>query len=80
METLEIDPLTKFFSAIKNPTTKDRCEGRLKLFFQYLKLEGYLSEQAKTFSKKAKQDPQWATYIINEYMRGHDKRAEKKRD
>jgi hypothetical protein len=77
---IELDPLEEFFSAIKNPLTKDRYEKRLRMFFDFLKLEGDLSKQAKEFLKKAMQDkPEfvWATYKINEYMHFQKLRAEK---
>src|SRR5579884_2885173 len=63
---IELDPLEEFFSAIKNPLTKDRYEKRLRMFFDFL--------------KKAMQDkPEfvWATYKINEYMHFQKLRAEK---
>jgi hypothetical protein len=75
---LEIDPLTEFYSAIMNKVTKDRYEKRLGLFFNYLKLQGSLREQAKIFANQAKKDYSWATYQINEYMRHQRARAESK--
>lgn len=54
MESFDVDPLTEFFDAIKNPLTRDRYEKRLALFFKHLQLEGSLKDQARTFAKKAK--------------------------
>ena len=34
---LEIDSLTEFFDAIKNPLTKDQYGKRLALFFRFLR-------------------------------------------
>ena len=75
---LEIDPLTEFFDAIKNPLTKEKYTKRLSLFFVHLKMEGSLQSQAREFAKKARSDTAWATNAINEYMRFHKLRAEKK--
>jgi integrase len=77
MESLEIDPLTEFYDSIKNVLTKDRYEKRLALFFRHLKLEGSLKEQAKAFTKKAKQDLPWTTFVINEWIRLQKERAER---
>lgn len=53
---LEIDPLTEFFSAIRNPNTRRNYEKDLGKFFDYLKVEGSLKEQARTFASLAKSD------------------------
>lgn len=77
--SVEIDPFTEFFDAIKNPLTKDRYEHRLELFFDSMGIEGAnLREKARAFSQKATKDTQWATFEINEYMRSQKLRAEKK--
>lgn len=77
LEVLEIDPLTEFFSAIRNPNTKRNYEKDLGKLLDYLKIKGSLKEQAKEFCKKAKQDPQWATYRINEYIQFLKERVER---
>jgi hypothetical protein len=77
METIELEPLTEFFDAIRSPLTKDRYERRLGFFFKFLKLEGDLKAQARAFCSKAKLDSPWATYQINEYMRTQKARAER---
>ena len=78
MEAIEIDPLTEFFDAIQNPVTRTYYERRLALFFEFLKLEGNLKTQARSFAGKAKLDNAWATFQINEYMRFQKGRVEKK--
>lgn len=78
-EVIEVDPLTEFFDAIRNPLTKDRYEKRLDLFFRHIKIEGSsLKERAKNFATRAKKDAQWATFVINEYARFQRGRAEAK--
>jgi hypothetical protein len=74
----EIDPLTEFFSAIRNRNTKRNYEKDLGRFFHYLKLEGSLTDQARQFAKRAKSDYQWATYQINSYVQVQKERVEKK--
>ncbi|MDG6998548.1 MAG: hypothetical protein JRN15_05475 [Nitrososphaerota archaeon] len=72
----ETDPLVEFFEAIRNPVTKKKYEGRLKMFFDFLKIEGDLAKQARAFRLQADNDPKWATYQINEWIRHHKQRAE----
>ena len=77
MSVLPVEPLTEFFDAIRSPLTKDRYEKRLDLFFKHLSIGGStLRERAKTFASKAR-DIQWATSVINDYMRHQKERAEK---
>ena len=77
MESIVLEPLTEFFDAIRSPVTKDRYQRRLGLFFKFLKIEGDLKAQAREFTSRAKKEPDWATFQINEYMRFHKSRAEK---
>ena len=72
----EVDPLTEFFDAIRNPLTRDRYEKRLALFFNWLKLEGNLKGQAKIFASQAQHDLKWAAIQINDYMRFQRQRSE----
>ena len=75
----QTDPLTEFYDAIKSPLTKEKYERRLDLFLRHIKVEGStFSERASGFARRAKVDNQWATYVINEYMRLQKERAERK--
>jgi len=77
MIPLTVDPLTEFFDAIKTPLTKNKYEKRLDLFLKHIGMEGStLKERARSFADKAR-DVQWATYVINEYMRFQKERAER---
>jgi hypothetical protein len=77
MITLTVEPLTEFFDAIRNSITKGRYEKRLDLFFRYMGIDGStLQDRARSFTTKAK-DPQWATHVINDYMRHQKERAER---
>lgn len=73
---LEIDPLTEFFSAIKSPLTKRNYKKDLESFFDSCGLEGDLKQKAKVFVTKAKQDPQWATIMITQYIQKQKERVE----
>ena len=78
MESIEIDPLTEFFDALQNSLTRKYYERKLSIFFEFLKLEGDLKTQARSFAGKAKLDNAWATFQINEYIRFQKGRVEKK--
>ena len=71
-----VEPLQEFFDAIRNPITKDRYERRLGQFFKWLKIEGDLKQQSRSFAEQADKDPKWATYTINDYIRFQKERAE----
>jgi hypothetical protein len=73
------EPLTEFLEAIRSPVTKQKYEKRLDLFLRDIEVEGSdLKQRARSFVKKAKEDGQWATQTINQYMRKQKERAEKK--
>ncbi|MBI3859232.1 MAG: site-specific integrase [Thaumarchaeota archaeon] len=79
MQALEVEPLTEFFEAIHSPITKDRYEKRLDLFFRTIETKGPdLRTRARNFATRAKADNQWATLVINDYMRKQKERAERK--
>ena len=79
MYPVQTDPLKEFQDAIRSPLTKSKYEKRLDLFLLHVGMPGAtFSERAKVFAEKAKAEPSWATYVINDYMRFHKERAEKK--
>lgn len=53
------DPLTIFKYALKSSESQRQYPGRLRVFLDYLGLEGTIHEQARDFAKKAKNNPQW---------------------
>jgi hypothetical protein len=55
----EKDPMSTFNYALKAPETRRQYPRRLKVFFDYLKIDGPLEQQAKEFLMKARIDPQW---------------------
>ncbi len=71
--------MTEFFDAIRSPVTKVKYERRLDLFFRDVGIQGSdLRSRARSFTKRAKSDNQWATQTINGYMRKQKERAERK--
>ncbi len=79
LSLIAVEPLTEFLDAIRSPVTKHKYEKRLDLFFKDIGSEEVdLKARARSFTKKAKQDNQWATQIINQYMRKQKERAERK--
>ena len=53
-QEIEEDPISVFLYALKAPETRRQYPRRLKVFLDYLKLEGTLEQQAKGFLSKAK--------------------------
>ena len=73
-----MDPLIEFFDAIKSPVTRRKYEKRLDLFLRHIGIEGdTFEERARSFASKAR-DVQWATMVINDYMRYQKERALRK--
>ncbi len=62
------DPLSVFIYALKAPETRRQWPRRLKIFFDFLKLEEPFEEQAKQFLMKTKQDFQWAQHNLFRFM------------
>jgi hypothetical protein len=52
----ESHPLSIFLYALKAPETKRQYPRRLKVFLDFLKLDGTLKQQSKEFLEKAKQN------------------------
>ena len=69
------DPLSVFMYALKAPETKRQYPRRAKVFFDFLKLNEPLEEQAKDFLSKAKQNPQWAQSSLMQFIAFQKERA-----
>jgi hypothetical protein len=61
----EDHPLSIFLYALKAPETKRQYPRRLKVFLDFLKLEGTLEHQSKEFLEKAKQNSHGLMYFIS---------------
>jgi restriction endonuclease len=62
------DPLSVFMYALKAPETRRQWPRRLKVFFDFLKLEEPIGAQAKQFLIKTKQNSQWAQDNLLRFM------------
>jgi hypothetical protein len=51
------DPLQHFTYALKAPETKRQYPKRLKMFIDFVKIEGDLKQQSKTLKEKIKFEP-----------------------
>jgi hypothetical protein len=71
------DPISVFLYALKAPETKRQYPRGLKVFLDYLKLEGTLEQQAREFLSKAKQNPQWAQSSLMQFISFQKERAER---
>lgn len=73
----ESHPLSVFLYALKAPETRRQYPRRLKVFLDFLKLEGNLEQQSKEFLEKAKQNPQWAQHSLMQFIAFQKERARK---
>jgi hypothetical protein len=73
----EDHPLSVFLYALKAPETKRQYPRRLKVFLDFLNLDGTLEQQSKEFLEKAKQNPQWAQHSLMQFMTLQKERARK---
>jgi hypothetical protein len=55
---LEEDPLLHFTYALRAPETRRQYPKRLKVFMDFIKIKGDLTQQAKTLEKIQK-EPEW---------------------
>jgi hypothetical protein len=62
------DPLSIFMYALKAPETRRQWPRRLKVFFDFLKLDEPIEKQAKQFLMRTKQDYQWAQHNLLRFM------------
>ena len=53
------NPLTVFDYALKSPESKRQYPNRLKVFLDFLKIDGDLRKQAIDFVSKARNDTKW---------------------
>ena len=73
----EENPLSVFLYALKAPETKRQYPRRLKVFLDFLKLDGTLEQQSKEFLEKAKQNQQWAQNSLMQFIAFQKERARK---
>lgn len=67
-ETQYQDPLSIFLYALKAPETRRQYPRRLKVFLDYLKLEGPVEQQAIEFLTRMKQNLQWLQLSLMQFV------------
>ena len=69
------DPLQQFTYALKAPETKRQYPKRLKVFMDFVKLEGDIRQQAKTLKEKIQNDNNWFRISIIQFFEFQKERA-----
>ncbi len=74
------DPYSMFLFAMRSPKTREKCTGRLRMFFDFLGiLPGQkMEERSMAFCEKAKSDNRWAFSSIIQYLQRLKERVEMK--
>jgi integrase len=68
-------PVTFAFMFLQREKTKEQYGNRLKLFFNFHQIPGAtLDEQGRYFLGRTRQDPQWATMLIMQFLVHHRER------
>jgi integrase len=78
IESTESDPYSMFLFAMRSPKTREKCTGRLRMFFDFLSVlpEGTMTERSKAFCDKARSDNGWAFSSIIRYLQTLKERVE----
>jgi integrase len=75
-EAQQQDPMAIFLYALKAPETRRQWPRRLKVFLDFLKLDGTtMEERAKQFMIKARQNSQWAQDSLIKFIAFQIERA-----
>jgi integrase len=77
------DPYSMFLFALRSPKTREKCTGRLRMFFDFIGIPGdSMEERSKVFCNKAKDNGNningWAFSTIIRYIQHQKQRAERK--
>jgi hypothetical protein len=69
-----------FLFAMRSPKTREKCTGRLKMFFDFLDIPGdSIVERSETFCDRTKYDNGWAFNSIVQYLQKQKERVERKK-
>ena len=71
------NPMTIFTYALKAPESKRQYPRRLKIFLDYLRLEGNIGEQAEQLYSKAIENVQWAEDALMDFISYQKERSKK---
>jgi hypothetical protein len=76
------DPYSMFLFAMRSPKTREKCTGRLRMFFDFLGIPGEsMTERSKIFCEKAKSSDNngsWVFSVIVQYLQKLKERVEQK--
>ena len=79
IEESSTDPYSMFLFAMRSPKTREKCTGRLRMFFDFIGVPtGSMAERSKAFCDKAKYDNGWAFSSIVQYLQTQKERVERK--
>jgi hypothetical protein len=67
--------LQHFTYDLRAPETKRQYPKRLKMFMDFVQIEGDLKQQVKTLRKKIKRDPEWFKISIIRFFEYQKERA-----
>jgi integrase len=82
-ESTSTDPYSMFLFAMRSPKTREKCTGRLRMFFDFIGIPGdSMVERSKVFCERAKNNDNnssgWAFSSIIQYVQHQKERAERK--
>jgi integrase len=73
------EPYSLFLYGMNSPKTKEKCVGRLRMFFNDLHLPGEsMEERCNLFCEQAKQDNSWVSRGVISYLQKQKVRVENK--
>jgi hypothetical protein len=63
------EPYSMFLFAMRSPKTREKCTGRLRMFFDFIDIPtGSMAERSKAFCDRAKYDNGWVFSSIVKYL------------
>lgn len=81
-ESSTTDPYSMFLFAMRSPKTREKCTGRLRMFFDFIGIPGdSMVERSKVFCERAKNNDSnngWAFSSIIQYLQHQKQRDERK--
>jgi hypothetical protein len=73
----EKDPMTAFMYGLRAPDTKRQYPRRFQYFLNFLQFSGTLEEQAKQFTLKARENPNWAQESLMSFIEFQKERVKR---
>ena len=71
----DYDPMVSLIYGLKSSESRRQYPGRVRPFFEFLKLEGSLDEKAKQFWLKSKENPRWTELNLMEFIQFQKERV-----